>query len=139
MNLLNIATTLCIGLLIGTEFAMSVFVNPVLWKLDEVAQLAAIRLFARRVGTAMPFWYIASLLLLVSATLGHLHQPGVMLLGAATGVWAAVIVLTLLFLVPIATAWHEWMPIHSRKQRGENTGNGIHSTGCVLPLSPFPW
>jgi uncharacterized membrane protein len=102
MNLLNIATTLCIGLLIGTEFAMSVFVNPVLWKLDDVAQLAAIRLFARRVGTAMPFWYIASLLLLVSATVGHLHQPGIMLLGAATGVWAAVIVLTLLFLVPIA-------------------------------------
>jgi hypothetical protein len=51
-------------------------------------------------GTAMPFWYIASLLLLVSATVGHLHQPGVMLLGAATGVWAAVILLSLLFLVP---------------------------------------
>jgi uncharacterized membrane protein len=101
MSLLNLVTTVCIGLLIGVEFAVAVFVNPVLRKLDDVAQSRAIRLFARRLGSAMPFWYIASLLLLVSATIGRLHQPGVMLLCAATGVWSAVIVLTLLFLVPI--------------------------------------
>ncbi|MGA8108759.1 MAG: DUF1772 domain-containing protein [Acidobacteriaceae bacterium] len=101
MNLLSIATTLCIGPLIGTEFAVSAFVNPVLWKLDAPAQAAAIRLFARRLGAAMPFWYVASLLLLLAVTLGHLHRPGVLLLGAASAIWAAVIVLTLLFLVPI--------------------------------------
>jgi uncharacterized membrane protein len=66
-----------------------------------VGQSVAIRVLARSLGTAVPFWYIANLLLLVSATVGHLHQPGVVLLGAATGVWATVIVLTLLFLVPI--------------------------------------
>src|SRR5258708_8147561 len=101
MNLLNIATTLCIGLLIGTEFAMSVFVNPALWKLDDVAQLGAIRLFARRVGTAMPFWYIPRPLLLVSATLRHLHQPARLLLAAAPALLSPGTSLTLLLLFPI--------------------------------------
>lgn len=101
MNFLNIATTLCIGLLIGTELAVSVFLNPVLWQLDHSAQARAIQLFARRLGTAMPFWYIGSLLLLIFAAFRHLHQSGFVLLGAATGIWAAIIVLTILFLVPI--------------------------------------
>ncbi len=101
MDFLNIVTTLCIGLLIGTEFAVSAFINPVLRKLDDAAQSAAIRLFARRLGRAMPFWYVASLLLLISVAIGRLHRPGIILLGGAVGIWAAVIVLTLLFLVPI--------------------------------------
>jgi len=65
MNLLHIATILCIGLLIGVEFAVSAFINPVVWKLDLAAQAEAFRLFGRRLGRAMPPWYIASLLLLV--------------------------------------------------------------------------
>jgi len=101
MSVLNLATTLCIGLLIGVEFAVSAFVNPVVWQLDDTAQSAAIRLFAKRLGTAMPFWYIASMLLLVAVTIVHLHQPGAVLLGIAVGIWAAVIAMTLLFLVPI--------------------------------------
>ena len=60
MSLLNLTTTMCMGLLIGVEFAVSAFLNPVLWRLDQPAQSAAIRLFARRLGTAMPFWYIAA-------------------------------------------------------------------------------
>jgi hypothetical protein len=55
MLALNVVTTLCIGLLIGTEFAVSAFINPILRKLDSRAQASAIRLFAKRLGTAMPF------------------------------------------------------------------------------------
>ena len=101
MNLLNIATNLCIGLLIGAEFAVSAFVNPVIWKLDFAAQTAAIRLFARRLGIAMPVWYIASFLLLLWETVIHMHQPTVVLLGTATALWGAAITLSLLLLVPI--------------------------------------
>jgi uncharacterized membrane protein len=101
MNLLNVATILCIGLLVGAELAVSVFVNPVLFKLDFAAQAGAIRLFARRLGTAMPVWYIASLLLLIASTMTRLHRPGVILLASATGIWVAAIGLSLYFLVPI--------------------------------------
>lgn len=99
--LLDLITIVCIALLIGTEFAVSVFINPVLRKLDDRAQADAIRLFARRLGSAMPFWYSASLLLLLLETATRFHQAGVLLLGTASGIWIAVIVLTLLVLVPI--------------------------------------
>jgi uncharacterized membrane protein len=100
-SLLNIAAILSIGLMVGTEFAVSAFINPVLNQLDDRAHLAAIRLFAAKLGFAMPFWYGLGLLFLLTETVLLRHQPQFPLLGAATALWAAVIVLTLLFLVPI--------------------------------------
>jgi uncharacterized membrane protein len=101
-SLLNIATILSIGLMIGTEFAVSAFINPILNQLDDRARLAAIRLFAAKLGFVMPFWYGLNLLFLVSEAVLLRHQPGFLLLDAAIAVWSVVIVLTLLFLVPIA-------------------------------------
>jgi uncharacterized membrane protein len=98
---LNIAAILCIGLMIGAEFAVSAFVNPVLRKLDDRTRLAVIRLFAAKLGFAMPFWYGLGFLLLLTETFLRRHQPQFTLLALSTGIWAAVIVLTLLFLVPI--------------------------------------
>ena len=101
MNLLNIATILCIGLLTGAELAVSAFINPVVWKLDLAAQARAFRLFGHRLGRAMPVWYIASLLLLVSETITHRHKSHVGLLGVAIAFWGTAIALSLLSLVPI--------------------------------------
>ena len=101
MDLLNIATILCIGLLIGAELSVSAFINPVVWKLDLVAQARAFPLFGRRLGRAMPVWYIAGLLLLVSETITHRHGSHVGLLGTAIVFWIAAIALSLLSLVPI--------------------------------------
>jgi uncharacterized membrane protein len=99
--LLDIVTTLCIGWLIGVELAVSVFVNPILWRLDQPAQFDAIRRFAQRLGAAMPVWYVASLVLLLVEAVLRRNAPGEWLLIAACAIWTVVIVLTLLFLVPI--------------------------------------
>jgi len=101
MLILDILTIVSIGLLVGTEFAVSAFINPILYRLDEAAQAAATRLFAIRLGTVMPFWYSASLLLLLTEAILRRHQPGTSLLIAASVVWAAAIVLSLTILVPI--------------------------------------
>ncbi len=101
MLILNIVTTVCIGLMVGTELAVSAFTNPILWKLDDYSQMNAIRMFAAKLGTVMPFWYGLGLLLLLAATFAMRHDADVMLLSVASGIWAAIIVLTLLFLVPI--------------------------------------
>jgi Domain of unknown function (DUF1772) len=101
MNLLNVATILCIGLMIGAEFAVSVFVGPVLYKLDLAAQAQAIRLFGRLLGTVMPVWYIANLVLLLSETIIHLHNSLIVWLGVAVAFWGAAIALSLVSLVPI--------------------------------------
>jgi uncharacterized membrane protein len=99
--ILNIATTVCIGLMIGTEFAVSAFINPAQWKLEDRAQMDAIRLFAAKLGSVMPFWYGLGLLLLLAETFVLRHQSHVLMLGLASGLWATVIILTVLFLVPI--------------------------------------
>ena len=101
MLILDITTIVCIGLMIGVEFAVSAFINPVLWKLESGSQTQAIRLFAAKLGFVMPFWYTLGLVLLVAETFFRRHQSCALLLGIASGIWVLVIVLTLIFLVPI--------------------------------------
>ena len=99
--LLDIVTTICIGLLIGTEFAVAVFINPILRKLGPREELHAIRLFAARLGTWMPLWYAASFILLIAETIARYRESSATMLIGAGAIWAAVIVATILFLVPI--------------------------------------
>ncbi|MGA8089731.1 MAG: DUF1772 domain-containing protein [Terracidiphilus sp.] len=99
--LLDIVTTVCIGLLIGTEFAVAVFINPILRKLGAREELRAIRLFGAKLGAAMPFWYGASLLLLIAEAVLRHGENGCLLLIAASALWASMIVLSIFFLVPI--------------------------------------
>lgn len=97
----DILTTICIGLLIGTEFAVSAFINPILQRFEAATRMKAISYFAKRLGTAMPFWYVLSFLLLVAEAVLHRHEDGSPLLIAAIALWSVVIVVTLIVLVPI--------------------------------------
>jgi uncharacterized membrane protein len=100
MIYLNIVVVLCLGLLIGTEFAVSAFIGPILRGLGD-AQALAIRLFASKLGTVMPFWYGGSLALLIFETVLGRHAPGLGLRITAIAIWATVIVFTIAVLVPI--------------------------------------
>lgn len=99
--ILNLFTTLSLGLLIGAEFAVAAFINPILRRLDPRSRLAQLQPFAARLGAAMPFWYALSFALLIAETILLRHTPQLSLLVAASAIWAFVIVGTLLFLVPI--------------------------------------
>jgi uncharacterized membrane protein len=101
MLLLDIVTVLCIGPLIGVEFAVSVFINPIVGRLEKSAQAQPIRMFAARLGKAMPPWYIVSLLLLIAGAVAHRGTQAGLLLMIASGLWVAVVLVTVLFLVPI--------------------------------------
>ena len=101
MPLLDILTIASLGSLVGTEFAVSAFVNPVVWKLEDRAQGRAIALFAARLGRVMPFWYALSLLLLIVEIVTRWHEPELSLLIVAGSIWVAVILFTVVFLVPI--------------------------------------
>ncbi|WP_446743036.1 anthrone oxygenase family protein [Silvibacterium acidisoli] len=101
MLYLDLVTILSAGLLIGTEACVSLFINPILWSLDERTQVKGVRMFAARLGKAMPFWYAASLILLVFEAVVRRHEAAVLLLVAAAMLWTFVILATILFLVPI--------------------------------------
>jgi uncharacterized membrane protein len=97
----SIATIVSIGLMIGTEFTVSAFINPILWKLEERAQRESVGLFAAKLGRAMPFWYAGNFLLLIAEAILLRSDSGFWFLVTASAVWAAVIILTLIVLVPI--------------------------------------
>ena len=97
MQFLDVFTIVCTGLMVGNELAVSLFVNPVVRKLDDDAQMKALSLFARLLGRAMPVWYVLCLVLLVVEA--YLRRDGWIM--AAVIVWVAIIVWTLAVLVPI--------------------------------------
>jgi uncharacterized membrane protein len=101
MLIFNILTILSLGLMIGVEFAVSVFIDPILSRLDSRTRAQAVQMFATRLGRAMPFWYGINLLLLIAEAILHRHQPGLSLVITAAVIWATIILLTILFLVPI--------------------------------------
>lgn len=101
MLIFNVLTILSLCLMIGVEFAVSVFIEPILSRLDPRTRAQAVQMFATRLGRAMPFWYGINLFLLIAEAVLHRHQPGLSLLITAAVIWAAIIILTILFLVPI--------------------------------------
>jgi uncharacterized membrane protein len=101
MLYLDLLTILCTGLMIGNELAVSLFVNPVVWQLEDRAQARALSLFAGILGKVMPFWYALCLLLMIAETYLRRHQPGWSFLLIAVVTWIAIIVYTVTTLVPI--------------------------------------
>ena len=133
MFLLSIVTTVCIGVLIGVEFAVSAFVNPILWQLEPDAQANAIRRFAGRLGKTMPPWYVLSLVLLIAEAITQRHAPGENLLIVASLLWAVVIVFTIVFLVPINNRMTQLKPqqFTDQTQRAHRKWDALHRLRVV--------
>jgi len=98
IRILDVVTILCTGLMVGNELAVSAFVNPAIWKRDDQAIAS---LLASSLGRFMPFWYAVSLVLIGVEAYLRRDGAGEMLLLIAAGVWMAMIVYSLVMLVPI--------------------------------------
>lgn len=98
---LSLFTALSLALLIGTEFAVSAFINPIVGRLELSARIDATRRFAALLGKVMPIWYAFDFLLLIADATIRRHQPRLAELVAALCIWAAAIIFSLVSLVPI--------------------------------------
>jgi uncharacterized membrane protein len=101
MHFLNIITITSAGLMVGSELAISAFVNPALWRLESGSKGQALSLLARSLGQAMPVWYGLCLLLLGLESFLHRHQTALTALLTAAVIWAGVIIFSISMLVPI--------------------------------------
>jgi hypothetical protein len=101
MHTLDLLTILCLGILTGNELAVSLFVNPAIWKLNESAQAQALSLLARSLGKVMPIWYALCLILLIVEAYVRRHSQHAPLLYGAVILWTAVIIYTVFTLLPI--------------------------------------
>lgn len=136
MHTLDLVTIVVIGLMVGTELTVSLFINPVIWQLDPAAQSRALSLFARRLGFVMPFWYATCLILLIAETVLRRGTVAFPTLLSATTLWAATIVYTVALLVPInnrvatldtGDSFQQWIKDHKR-------WDGFHRLRIVLIL-----
>ena len=100
-EILNIATTASVGMLVGTEICLTAFTNPVLRKLDEPAQVEAAHLLTGRLAPALPIWNSVALVLLIVEAIVQRHQPGFSLLVASSALWAAAAAFTLTLMLPL--------------------------------------
>ena len=92
------------GPMVGVEFAVAAFANPLFARLPDEAFRAARGHASRVLGKVMPFWYSASLLVLVAAWGGTRSW----LCGIAAALMAAVVLLTVTMMVPINDRIAAW-------------------------------
>lgn len=101
MHLLDAATIVTTGLMVGNELAVSAFVNPAMWQLESASQAQGLSFLARSLGRVMPVWYCLCLTLLALESFLHRHQAAWAPFLAATVIWVGVIVYTIGMLVSI--------------------------------------
>jgi uncharacterized membrane protein len=101
MHLLNTIAVTVVGLMVGNELAVSVFVNPALWRLESSSQAHGLSLLARSLGRVMPVWYALCLALMAFESFLHRHQTVFFPLLMATFLWVGVIAFSITMLVPI--------------------------------------
>lgn len=96
----QVLAVLAVGTLVGVEFSVAAFMNPILDRLPDDAYRLARAAGSKMLGAAMPFWYLTAAALLV----------GVAVLGRSLLVVAAVVVMALIMVVTLTTL----VPINNR-------------------------
>lgn len=89
-QIVQILAVVITGPLVGVEFGVAAFLNPILGRLPDEAYRQARGTGSRILGTVMPFWYCTAAVLLIAATL---INPGLLLI-AAVVLMGAVMVLS---------------------------------------------
>jgi hypothetical protein len=110
LTTLAVVATTVVGTMVGVEFAVAVFVNPIFLRLPAGAALEARADGGRVLGRVMPFWYVGSLLLtagLAAATWGR-SAAGAGAATAAAALLAVSVVMSVALLVPINNRSVTW-------------------------------
>ena len=102
-----VVTVVVVGMLVGVEFAVAVFVNPIFDRLPNDGGLAARTDGARLLGRVMPFWYIGSTVLAVVAAL-VLAGSGRWWWFTGAGLLVVSVLLSVTLLVPINDRVQKW-------------------------------
>src|ERR1700759_5860728 len=111
-NALAVVTTTVVGLMVGVEFALAVFVNPMLLQLAVGPGQQARAWGARVLGRVMPFWYFASLILVAGLAAAGWDKPGAGAAVASAALLVVSVVMSITLLVPINNRSMTWTAEH---------------------------
>lgn len=101
MHFLEVVTVCVLLPLVGAEFSVSAFVNPSAWQLEQGAQARMLGRLAQLLGKVMPVWYAAGMILLAVESWTYWHRSDFYVVLAATLLWLAATLGSILFLVPL--------------------------------------
>ncbi|MEV0116123.1 anthrone oxygenase family protein [Streptomyces sp. NPDC050844] len=105
---LAVVAVVVVGLMVGVEFAVAAFVNPIFDRLPNDGGLAARSDGARVLGRVMPFWYICSVVIGVVWAALAWGDDGTTLVTAGTALLVVSVVMSVLLLVPINSRVATW-------------------------------
>ena len=98
------------GLMVGVEFGVAVFVNPILDRLPGNGGLAGRADGGRVLGRVMPFWYLVSLALTIALAVTHHDGPGARALVGGAVLFVLSVIMSVAVLVPINNRAKSWTP-----------------------------
>ncbi|MFE0099714.1 anthrone oxygenase family protein [Streptomyces sp. NPDC059009] len=110
LNALEVITTVVVGVMVGVEFAVPFFINPIIKALPEDSGQLARAHSGRLGGAIMPFWYIGSLVLVAIWAVAGRHHDGTALVVTAGALLIVSVLLSVLVLVPINNRVKAWTP-----------------------------
>jgi uncharacterized membrane protein len=108
LTTLAVITATVVGVMVGVEFAVAVFVNPILRRLPAGSWIEARADGGRVLGRVMPFWYIGSLLLVAGLAAVTWGGPAGGAAVAAAALLAVSVVMSVTLLVPINNRSATW-------------------------------
>src|ERR1700712_5253435 len=104
VQIVEVIALLFAGPLVGVEFGVAAFANPIVAKLPDPAFGQFRSGGSWLLGAVMPFWYVATLVVLVAAAV--LSRSDLVLVAAA--LMGAAVLLTVTTLVPINNRIGKW-------------------------------
>jgi uncharacterized membrane protein len=143
LNTLAVVTGTVIGLMVGVEFAVAVFVGPILHRLPAGPSIEASADGGRVLGRVMPFWYVGSLILTAALAAGTWGKPAAGSAIASAALLVVSVVMSLTLLVPInnrSATWtadnhpDDWREQHRRWDRLHYARVAILVAAFVLAL-----
>jgi uncharacterized membrane protein len=139
MMVLAIVTVVVVGLMVGVEFAVAVFVNPIFDRLPADAGVAARSDGGRVLGRVMPFWYIGSVLLSSVWAATAWGAAGTALVLVGIGLLVVSVLMSVTLLVPINNRVVRWaadgVPADWRQQ--VNRWDRLHYVRVAVIVAAF--
>jgi uncharacterized membrane protein len=105
---LAVITATVVGVMVGVEFCVAVFVNPILRRLRPTTAFDVSPHFARILGRVMPFWYFGSLILTIGLAVATWGSAAASAAIVAAILLAVSVVMSLALLVPINNRSKTW-------------------------------
>jgi uncharacterized membrane protein len=143
LSTLAVITATVTGVMVGVEFAVAVFVNPILLRLPAGPSLQARADSGRVLGRVMPFWYCGSLLLTIWLAAAKWGGPAGAAAVAAAALLVVSVVMSITLLVPInnrSVTWTaedhpaDWREQHQRWDRLHYARVAVIVAAFVLTL-----